>query len=234
MKQILILVIGVLLIAISCAKKEVPSIKISPAKWNETDKYRILVDTTQSGSYVLIYKSGAEPTMELCVITEITEQNSITRDSTLMILNQENLKPVSSSKVILMRGTTMSAEVKYRKNKASIKAQLPQGEKSADIPIRINTYDNDEVTTLLRAVELKPLEEKEISVVVGLSGTSIPIKIKTLGVDKTTVPSGEFLCNKYEITLAGHRIEVWYEESGMKRMIKYFDNQANMTMELLP
>ena len=234
MKRILIFVIAILLIAVSCGKKEKPSIKVSPVKWNETDKYRILVDTTPSGSYVLMYKSSAEPTMELSAITEVTGPSGATRDSTVIVLRQDNLKPIASTKVLFMRGATMSAEIKYGKNKASIKATLPQGEKSIDVPITINSYDNDQVTTLLRAIELKEGEEKEINVVIGLSGTSIPIKIKAVGEEKVKVLAGEFECYKYEMNLVGRTIDIWYEKLAAKRMIKYFDAQANMTMELLP
>jgi hypothetical protein len=233
MKRIIILAIALILIAITCGKKEQPAIKVSPLKWNETNKYRILIDTTISGSYVLIYKSDMESTMELYSITEVTGPSGLTHDSTAIVLQQNNLKPISSSKVLFTRGITLSAEIKYSKDRASVKAKMPDGEKSIDVPIGINSYDNDEITTILRAVELKPGQEKEIYVVIGLIGTSVPIKINAIGEEKATVPAGEFDCNKYTMTVVGRTIDVWYEKTAAKRMIKYFDAQTNMTMELM-
>lgn len=236
MKRIVITITAIALIIIGCAKQESPSIKLSGRAWGETNKYRILIDTAVTGSYWLIYKPVSEPegVIELQSITEITQSGSVSRDSTVLVLRQDNLKPISSSKTILSGGATITSFITYGKNKASIKAKLPQGEKATDIPININTYDNDQVTTILRAVELKSGEEREINVVIGFSGTSVPVKIKSDAQEKVLIPAGEFDCDKYTLTVVGRTIDVWYEKAATKRMVKYFDAQANMTMELLP
>ncbi|MEO0076373.1 MAG: DUF3108 domain-containing protein, partial [candidate division WOR-3 bacterium] len=127
-----------------------------------------------------------------------------------------------------------SSTINYTKSNASIKMSTPMGEKSLDLPITANHYDNDEVTTLLRAVDLKQNEEQEINVVSGLAGSVIPIKIKALGTEKLTVPAGEFECNKYQLNLVGRQLNLWYEKTDARRMIKYLDVASNMAMELLP
>jgi hypothetical protein len=236
MKRSLILVLVILLITVSCPKKEMPSLKLLPSIWDETNKYQILIDTVIAGSYWLIYKSvqEPEPVIELQSITEITQVGSVSRDSTALVLRGDNLKPISSSKTILTSGMTINADIAYGKTKASVKAKLPQGDKAIYVPININTYDNDQVTTILRALELKQDEEKEINVVIGFSGTTVPVKIKLLGEEKITGPAGAFDCHKYTITVVGRMIDVWCEKADAKRMVKYFDTQASMTMELLP
>jgi len=232
MKKTLLL-LSILLLIISCPKKETSTIKLSPGTWNETNKYRILIDTTVSGSYQLIYKT-TDQTIELQSITQVTQTNVTSYDSTALVLRQDNLRPISSFKTIITGGATITSDIKYTDNKASIKAKLPQGEKSIDIPINVNTYDNDQITTILRAIELKVNEEKEINIAIGLSGTTVPIKIKLLGEEKIKVPAGEFDCNKYILNVVGRTIDAWYEKTDAKRMIRYFDVQSNMAMELTP
>lgn len=234
MKKVLIL-LSIVLVGVFCAKKDTRAIKLTPLKWadNEINKYQVIIAGQPSGSYRLSIKLGQQ-TIELTSLTEVKFQGAETRDSTVMVLRQDNLRPVSSSKKLITRGTILNADITYSKDKASIKAITPMGEKSVDIPITINHFDNDEVTTLFRALEIKLNEEKELSVVTGLGGTSIPVKIKALAVEKITVPAGEFECNKYQMSLAGRLIDVWYEKTGMKRMVKYYDSQSNMAMELLP
>jgi hypothetical protein len=160
--------------------------------------------------------------------------NGESRDSSSLILHKDNLKPIKSLKIITSRGATLSSEITYTDDKAIIKAKLPSGGKSITIPIGPNSFDNDEITFLMGAIDLKAGEEKELSVVIGLSGTSIPIKIKGIGEERIKVPAGEFDCRKYEMNLVGRAIDVWYEKADSKRMIKYADTQSNMSMVLLP
>ncbi len=234
MKQSICIVLSVLIIILNCGKKEVPSINLSACNWNEINQYRLMINNAIVGSYKLIYKSISEPVIEIQAVTEIKQAASISQDSVVLLLRPNNLKPISSSKTLSTSGTIIKSEIKYHNKKASIKARLPQGEKSIDIPININTYDNDQVTTILRAIELNPNDEREINVVIGLSGTTVPLKIKLVGEDKIKVPAGEFDCNKYNLSVVGRNIDIWYEKALTKRMVKYADAQANMIMELLP
>ena len=239
MKKTLFVIFSLILLGVFCAKQEAPGIRLSPPKWtdNEVNQYQVLVGGQPSGSYIMsirLSQIGADSTIELSALTYIKVASGETRDSSWMVLRRDNLRPIKSVKVLNTHGVTLSSEVTYSRDKAAIKAKIPSGEKSVDIPIGINHFDNDEITTLLRALELKPDEEKELNTVTGLGGTSIPVKIKITGEEKLTVPAGEFECNKYQMTLAGRAIEVFYEKTGMKRMVKYHDTVANMIMELVP
>ena len=238
MKKVLLVILGLIIMFLSCAKKkEAPSIKLSQPKWSMINKYQIVVDTTQSGTYFLTNKTsplGNDTIIELTAVTLVKSINGESRDSSSLILHKDNLKPIKSLKIITSRGATLSSEIAYTDNKAIIKAKLPSGEKSITIPIGPNSFDNDEITTVIGALDIKAGEEKELSVVVGLSGTSIPVKIKSIGEEKIKVPAGEFDCNKYEMTLVGRAINVWYEKAETKRMIKYLDTQSNMAMILIP
>jgi len=238
MKKALLVILGLTVLFLYCAKKkEAPGIKLSHPKWSEVNKYQIVIDTTPSGTYVLTNKTswfGNEAIIELTAVTLVKSINGESRDSSSLILHKDNLMPIKSSKFISARGATFSSEITYTKDKASIKAKLPAGEKSITIPIGPNSFDNDEITTLLSAIELKAGEEKELNAVIGLSGTSIPIKIKGIGEEKIKVPAGEFDCRKYEMSLVGRTINIWYEKAEAKRMIKYLDVQSKMAMELMP
>jgi hypothetical protein len=238
MKKALLVILGLTVLFLCCAKKkEAPSIKLSQPKWSETNKYQIVVDTTPSGTYMLTNKTsqfGNEAIIELTAVTLVKSINGDSRDSSSLILHKDNLKPIKSTKIITSRGATLSSEITYTDNKAIIKAKLPSGDKSITIPIGPNSFDNDEITFLMGAIDLKVGDEKELSVVIGLSGTSIPIKIKGIGEEKIKVPAGEFDCRKYEMNLVDRAIDVWYEKAESKRMIKYVDTQSNMAMILLP
>lgn len=235
MKRILLVILAILLITVSCSKKQAPTLQLSPRNWNETNKYQISLDTAVVGTHWLIYRSISEPEplIELQSISEIKHATAITRDSTILLFRQHNLKPIFSSKTLSTAGGLITCEIKYADNKAAIKAHLPQGDKSIDLPININTYDNDQITTLLRAVSLNPDEEKEINVVIGLSGTTIPMKIKLVGDEQVKVPAGEFGCHKYLLSFLGREVYIWYEKASPARMIKYFDSAMKMLMELL-
>jgi hypothetical protein len=238
MKKTLLLTLALALTTTFCAKKkEAPSIKLSQPKWSEVNKYQIVMDTMQVGTYVLINKAsqlGNEPTIEITAITKVKSINGESSDSSTIILHKDNLKPIKSSKTILSRGKTITSEVTYGKNNASIKANLSDGNKSITIPIEPSSIDNDEITTLLSAVDLKAGEEKDLNLVIGLSGTSVPLKIKGLGEEKIKVPAGEFDCNKYEMDVVSRTVVLWYEKTEARRMVKYSDEQDKMVMELMP
>uniref|UniRef100_A0A7C6A8I8 DUF3108 domain-containing protein n=1 Tax=candidate division WOR-3 bacterium TaxID=2052148 RepID=A0A7C6A8I8_UNCW3 len=239
MKKLAMVIFSLILLCTFCAKKGGPGLKLVMPNWpdNEINQYQVLVGTEPVGSYLLGIRLGEieeKPTIELTALTYVKSMAGETKDSTHLVLYQNNLKPIKSEKILTTMGTMLSSTINYTKDKVFIKAKTPMGEKSVDIPFGINHYDNDEITTLLRAVELKPNEEMELGAVTGLGGTSVPIKVKALAMEKLTVPAGEFECNKYQMSLAGRMIEVFYEKTGMKRMVKYSDPQSNMTMELVP
>lgn len=237
MKKVRFLLFGLIILMTFCTKKEGVGLRLSAPQWvdNEMNKYQITVAGMPLGSYVLTIKLGqigADETIEITALTFVTGPGGETRDSSWMVLRRDDLKPIKSTKILVTQGAMLKSEIAYTKDKASLKATLPMGEKSLDIPIGVNHFDNEQVTTLLRAIDLGPTEEKELNVVVGLGGTSVPLKVKAMGEEKITVPAGEIACNKYQMTVAGRPIDTWYEKTGMKRMVKYFDTNANMVMEL--
>lgn len=237
MKKALFLFFGLIIIVTSCTKKEGLGLRLSAPPWvdNEVNKYHIMIAGMPIGSYVLTIKLGrlgADETIEVTALSCVTGSGGETRDSSWMVLRRDDLKPIRCTKTLVTQGTMLKSEISYTKDKASIKATLPMGEKSLDIPIGVTHFDNEQVTTLLRAIDLGPAEEKELNIVVGLGGTSVPVKIKAMGEEKITVPAGEIACNKFQMTVAGRPIDVWYEKTGMKRMVRYSDANANMVMEL--
>lgn len=238
MKRTTRIIVSLILLCAFCAKKVGTGLRLIAPIWidNEINQYQVLVGNEPSGFYLLRIRLGQleeNPTIELTALTYVKSMTGETKDSTSLLLYQNNLKPIKSDKVLTTMGTALSSTINYTKDKATIKAKMPMGEKAVDIPLGINHYDNDEITTLLRAIDLKLNEEIELGVVTGLNGTSVPIKVKAVGIEKLTVPAGEFECNKYQMSLAGRMVEVFYEKTGMKRMVKYSDPQSNMTMELM-
>lgn len=238
MKRALTITVCLILFYTFCAKKPAPGLKLKAPNWldNEINHYQVIVEDKPAGSYELTIRLGQknnDSTLELTALTYVKTLAGETKDSTLLILYRNNLKPFKTEKVLTTMGTTLSSEINYTKDNAAIKAKTPMGDKSVTLPVGINHYDNDEITTLLRAIDLKLNEEIELGVVVGLGGTSVPVKVKSLAFETITVPAGEFDCNKYQMSLAGRTIVVWYEKGGRKRLVKYSDPQSNMKMELM-
>ncbi len=240
MKKALAVVFGTALLAAFCTKEQAPGLKLSPPEWtdNEVTHYQVLVQGEPSGFHTLtlnLGKSDGIETIELTALTEVTAPTGEkTRDSSWLRMRRDNLRPICSMRALVAGAQTLGSEITYTKDKASIKAMTPMGDKSLDIPVGPTDFDNDQVTTLLRAVVLKPDEEMELKVVVGLGGTTVPVKVKTLGTDKVTVPAGEFECNKLQMSLAGQTLNIWYETAGQKRMVKYEAAGAALMMELMP
>lgn len=236
-----LLAISLLLVAISifCAKKEKAGLKLLALNWtdNEICQYQVLIAGQMSGTYkttIKLAKIDEVPVVELNAVTDIKSVVGEAQDIATVTFRQDNFQPLSANREMTSKGTKYCSTINYTKDKASIKMSTPMGEKSLDLPITANHYDNDEVTTLLRAVDLKQNEEKEINVISGLAGSAIPIKIKALGTEKLVVPAGEFECNKYQLNLVGRQLNIWYEKTDARRMIKYLDVASNMAMELLP
>lgn len=224
---------------IFCAKKTPVSIKFTSINWadNELCQYQVVIAQQVVGTYtttIKLNKMDEVSVVEVNAVTDVKIANEQSRDIATVVFRQDNFQPISATREITSQGAKYSSIIKYSKDKALIKISTPAGEKSVDVPITANHFDNDEVTTLLRAVDLKQDENKEISVVTGLGGTAIPVKIKSLGLEKITVPAGEFECNKYEMNLVNRTVELWYEKAGARRMIKYFDVASDMAMHLMP
>ncbi|MEO0076646.1 MAG: hypothetical protein ABIK19_03140, partial [candidate division WOR-3 bacterium] len=160
MKKILLAVVLLLLASLCCAKKEKPGLKLIALNWadNEVCQYQVLIADQVSGTYKTIIKLAKideVPVIELNAITDVKSVVGEAQDIATVTFRRDNLQPISANREMTSKGTKYSSTINYTKSNASIKMSTPMGEKSLDLPITANHYDNDEVTTLLRAVDLK-------------------------------------------------------------------------------
>jgi|GEM_PF-1312588 len=239
MKRTLSVILGASLLITFCNKGKAPGLKLAPPEWtdNEINHYRILAQGKQIGSHILSMKLGKSDnieTIELNSWTHVKSKAGESQDSSWLVVRRDNLRPIHGFRALQTGGQNLRAEVIYKKDKASIKAKTPIGDKLLDIPIGPTYFDNDEMTTLLRALVLKTDGETKLDVVVGLGGSSAPVRLKMMGTEKLEHQAGSFECNKLQMNLAGQTINLWYEKTGMKRLVRYEAPSSGLVMELMP
>ncbi len=122
----------------------------------------------------------------------------------------------------------------YTLKSVSIKLKAPMGEKSTEIPLSENSFDNEIITMLLRNIPFEQGYTAEITSVVPLSAVSVPINISVMEKEKVNVLAGEFETRRINLKFAGREINIWYDEKSPRKMVKYEDTQTGLLMVLLP
>lgn len=239
MKKLLLLCFVVTLLLVGCGEKETPGLKLNPPDWarNETSRYEVLLAGEPSGEHVLQLDrtvfEGVE-VLQLVARTRVTIPGAETTDSTWLVMHRDNLRPIRSVRSIVSGMGNLNADVLYSKDQARVMAMTTDGEQTADVPISPFDFDNEQITTLLRALPLKLNVITGFNSLVGIGGAVIPVEAVLLDTQTITVPAGEFKCNHIQVTIAGQNLELWYETDGTRRMIRYAVAASELVMELLP
>jgi len=235
MKRYAVLLCSVSLLACFCGKGE-PALKLETLEWNEeTSHYVVTVEGEVAGtSFTTIVPRTHEdrPILEIASMTEVGSESGSTRDSSWLVVRREDLKPVHAFRTVATEGGNLWSETSYSDEEAAVQAMTPVGAKSIELPLEKRTFDNDEVTTLLRALQLDEEEDVEMEVVVGLAGAVIPVSLTLMGNEVITVPAGVFETRRIQMGIAGQFVDLWYEQAGRRRLVRYEAPGSQLVMEL--
>ncbi|OGC85595.1 MAG: hypothetical protein A2W07_07300 [candidate division Zixibacteria bacterium RBG_16_43_9] len=168
--------------------------------------------------------------IKVATLTGYQSQNTF--DSVSLIINQGNLKPLILERMIMTPQMFIKVQAIYLADKVKVKLETPQGNKETDIDFPKDGYDNEEIVLLLRALTLKERTKFTFKDVSPISATSFPVEIEVLKPEKVKVPSGEFLCNKVKMKVAGKEVELFYQKNKPNLMVKYLDNAGGTVMTL--
>jgi hypothetical protein len=235
MKRYAVLLSAVALLACFCGKGE-PALKLEPLEWvEETSHYVVTVEGEVAGtSFTTVIPRTHEdkPILEIASMTEVGSESGSTRDSSWLVVRQEDLKPVHAFRTVETEGGNLWSETSYSDEEAGVQAMTPVGAKSIDLPLETRTFDNDEVTTLLRVLRLEEQEDVEMEVVVGLAGAVIPVTLTLMGDEVITVPAGVLETRRIQMGIAGQFVDLWYEQAGRRRLVRYEAPGSELVMEL--
>jgi len=222
------------MILLSCKREKKPELKLLPAEWKdgETGAYAVIVkgDTIGKTVYKINYvKEG----YKIDVLSEAESEGKKTSDHSVVTVEKNTLRPLKEEREIKTSGGAYSVDADYTRKSVKIKLKTPMGEKSTEIPLSGNFFDNEMVTMLLRNIPFEKGFSAKINSVVPLSATSVPIEITVMEKEKINVPAGEFEARKVNLKFAGSEVNIWYNENPPREMVKYEDKQSGLLMVLL-
>jgi hypothetical protein len=238
MKNSVLACLLVLLIAPACRKAAEPGLTLAPPAWQpETLRYEVTIGGEPAGFSVhIINPVDAEsvPALELSQLTTVTTEDGDNRDSTWLLMRRADLKPLHAFRTIENADGTLWSEVSYGDTLASVQAMTPMGAREIELPLTDRDFDNDQLTTLLRALEIAPDDSVELSLVVGLIGAQVPVLVMSTGAETVVVRAGTFEARHIELGIAEQSVDLWYETGGRKRMLRYHVPGSDLALELLP
>lgn len=221
-----------------CPKPAAPvGLKLDPPAWaeQEIDQYAVIVaDDTVGTHLVQVRRTEFEgvPALNLVIETMVAAGGTDSHDSAWTMLRLDNLRPIRSVRSIANTDFKLSVDVSYSDDSARALAMTPNGPQRTGIPLEPLDYDNDQLTTLIRALPLTAAEPVAFNTVIGVGGTKVPAEVTLIGNETVTVAAGTFDCRHVRLAIAGQSIDIWYETAGLRRMVSYAAPVADLRMEL--
>lgn len=233
MKIASIAIVALLLSLLACAKKEEGKLSLRKPQWadGEVTNYELSVGGDSVGTLTYTIRE-TETDGEKSYEVEVLTAKEGTTDHSVVTIKRDGLKPIREARTLEMQSGKYIIFANYSSDKVSIEAETPQGQKSTDLPIPENAFDNEVITMVLRAIPFKEGFKASLTSVAPISAVTVPIDVEVLGSEKITVAAGDFDCQKIKMKLAGREISLWYEKDAPRRMIKYEDAQTGITISL--
>lgn len=226
-----------LLLVLFCSSLSSGQLLINNPNWKNGEKFSYEVrfrDTLIGSMNYLITDTLFDKikAYKIKVITNVGLRGQNTADSVSLLVRQQNLKPLLLNRVLVTPQMAVKFKAQYLADKVKVRLDSPQGTKETDIDFPKDGYDNDEITLILRALNLRPGAKYKFQDVTPMSITSYAVEINVLQPEKVKTPLGEYLCNKVKMKVAGKEAEIWYQKDKPNHMVKYADLQGGTVMLL--
>ncbi len=227
----------VLVLFVACGYKTWIPLSIPDLPDTETNRYVITIEGDTSGFHTTTLRKRTKhqrALLELTALTQIDVPGKQSHDSTWLMVRAGDLQPVEAFRQVTKPDGMGGSLVYYQDGKAVVQSGTPLGRREAELELGPDVTDNDLLTALLRAVAIPVGSKLQIKLVVAMAATLTDATIERLEDETVTVQAGTFECRKYEVTVAGMSLIIWYEKEDARRMVRYQAPSAGMLMELLP
>lgn len=227
----------VVLIALACRTAPPPG--VAALDWPATERcvYSLAVDSSPVGVYSIALRSLdtlGQAALEIASLTVLQTPAGLASDSAVVLARRHGLAPLRSRRTVSARGGTARATVTWSGGRAAMLVEKPEETLHVSLRVDRRTFDNDELTTLLRVLEVPPDTTVALQALSGMATIAIPVRVQSLPDERAVVPAGDFLCRRLRMTVLGRDVDLWYEPAGTRRMVRYLDPSARLVMELLP
>jgi len=232
-----LLTIAVLLAVAGCPKPAAGP-ELDPPEWAATEitQLRVIAGGDTVGDHIIqLHRVEHDGVPALNIITETMAGTAdhITHDSAWVLVRLPNLRPVHSARRISNPEMDMTFELVYGREQVRVTALGPDGPEGLDLPFGPLDFDNEQVTTLIRALPLEPDEPFGFNIIIGAVGMKVPAELELIGNETVEVPVGTFECRRVRLTIAGQSVDIWYELDGLRRLVRYEAPVAELVMELV-
>ena len=227
----------VLLLAIGCGYKTLIPLSVPKLPDDETNRYVITIEGDTAGSHVSTLRRRTRhkrAMIEFTAVTHVDVPGKQSHDSTWIMVHAHDFQPVEAFRQVTKPDGTGGSLVSYQDGKALVQSGTPLGRRDAELDLGPDVTDNDLLTALLRAVTIPVGTELQVKLVVAMAATLADATITRLEDETVTVPAGTFDCRRFEVSVAGVSLIIWYEDQGARRMVRYEAPSAGLVMKLLP
>ena len=154
-------------------------------------------------------------------------ESDISDDTSKVIVKNQDLKPVSSTREIVTEDDTELIEVTYTDQGAVIK----QGDKQSGMSVPEHSYDNDSSLWLWRTIAFSEDYESAYITLITNRRSRQTVVLEVTSKESVTVPAGTFDAWRLEIRTANARQVAWISDTPRRTLLKY-DNDRNLIFEL--
>ncbi len=225
------------LVPLAC--RTAPPPEVAALDWPAAEKcvYTLAIDSSPAGVYSVAVRSLdtlGHAALEIAALTVLQTPAGLVSDSAVVLARRDRLAPLRSRRTVSAPSGTARASVTWAGGRAAMLVEKPEETLRVSLRVDRRTFDNDQLTTLLRVLEVPPDTTIALQALSGMATIAIPVRVRFLPDERAVVPAGDFLCRRVRMTVLGRDIDLWYEPAGTRRMVRYLDPRARLVMELLP
>jgi hypothetical protein len=241
--RILTILAALFVVLASCGRTDVGkalTIEPPPVEY-EASQYALTVRGQAAGTYLMLVRRGdydERPAFRLDLVARTGTGEAEAVDSSVVFLSRDGLVPLTTFRFLRAGTRFITTAANYKTEAVAVATYSTQGETQKLFPFGPGHYDSDQLTFLGRAFTLPEKMTREITVINPMGppfgGNYYKARVTGAGSEVVQVPAGRFECSRLTFQLPTHSIDVWYEQAGFRRVIRYEDPSSGTTIELLP
>jgi len=236
--------LSVLAVALlSCGKTTVGKgriIDVPPIPSGEVNRYQMLLNGEPNGTFEMLAHHEVFkdlPAWRLDIVARTAAGGLESVDSSAVYVTRDSLIPLSSFRFIRTGNALIATAANYVADGVAVTTWSAGEEKQRMLQRTSWSYDTDQLTFLCRALRLTEDRPVSINVVSPMGPPSGGIvfdgRLGALSDQQVTVPAGAFNCSRVVMNIGPHVVQVWYEKTGARRMIRYEQPGTGIVMELV-
>ena len=173
------------------------------------------------------------PTLELSTSVRPVESEEHFADSSLVVIARDDLRPLRSYHTIETAISSFTIQAVYEPGKVTITRQSLDGTRVIELPTPPNTYDNEMVPFLLRALPLIPSAKLDFNIVVPLEERILPLTAQVLGAEFVATELGEIMCRGVSLKQPNRQVRLFYELAEPHRLVGLSSETGETEMRLV-